>query len=57
VSQEPSGGGHPYPTAHQPLCPDQEIKTSVKVSAAMKIAKMIQYIIHRTCGAESIEVS
>lgn len=30
---------------------------SVKVSAAMKIAKTIQYIIHRTCGTQSTEVS
>lgn len=29
---------------------------SVKVSAAMKIAKTIQYIIHRTCGTQSTEV-
>lgn len=39
----------PYlPTAHKALYPYQEIKMSVKVSAAMKRAKTIQYIIHRT---------
>lgn len=52
VSQgaRPRVGHHsPWPTA--PLHPYQEIKMSMKVSTAMKSAKTIQYIIHRTWEA------
>lgn len=48
MSQMP-GGEWAFPTHGLPIpVPNQEMKMSVKVSAAMKIAKTIQYIIHRT---------
>lgn len=50
--------GWASPTHGLPIrVPNQEMKTSVKVSVAMKMAKTIQYIIHRTCGSECTELS
>lgn len=57
MSQMP-GSGWAFPTRGLPiLVPNQEMKMSMKVSAAMKIAKTIQYIIHRTCGSVCTELS
>lgn len=42
--------GHPLPRPTGPLHPYQEMKMSEKASTAMKSAKTIQYIIHRTWG-------
>lgn len=57
MSQMP-GSGWAFPTRGLPiLVPNQEMKMSVKVSAAMKIANTIQYIIHRTCGSECTGLS
>lgn len=52
------GGEWAFLTHGLPIpVPNQEMKMSVKVSAAMKIAKTIQYIIHRTCGSECMGLS
>lgn len=53
MSQGAGLGGATPTHGLRTLCPYQEIKMSVTISAAMKSAKTIQYIIHRTCGVRA----